>query len=70
MMDIGGRVVVRYVVHADGTVTDVRSLMSDSPAILVGAVEHWLTGCRYRPARLDGRPVSVRVTQMFTFRLR
>lgn len=69
LMSISGRVVVRYVVHADGTVSDVRSLLPESPAILAAAVEHWLVDCRHWPARLDGRPVSVRVTQMFTFRL-
>jgi hypothetical protein len=59
---------VRYVVHADGTVSDVRSLLPESPRILAEAVQRWLAECAHRPAMLDGRPVSVRVTQLFTFR--
>jgi TonB family protein len=70
MMSITGRVVVRYVVHADGSVSDVRSLLPETPSILAEAVQRWLVECRHRPALLDGRPVAVHVTQMFTFRLR
>jgi TonB family protein len=69
LMGITGRVVVRYVVHADGGVSDVRSLLPETPAVLGEAVEHWLLECRHRPAMVDGRPVSVHVTQMFTFHI-
>ena len=66
---ITGRVLVQFVVHGDGHVGEVRSLDPRSPQILVEAVRAWIEGCPFQPALRGGRPVSVKMSQPFNFRL-
>jgi periplasmic protein TonB len=52
-----GKVLLRYVVHADGGVTDIEVLRGEEPfaSEAVIAVQRW----RYDPALYDGQPISV-----------
>jgi TonB family protein len=66
---ITGRVLVHFVVHADGHVGEIRSLDPSTPRVLVEAVRAWLEGCPYQPALLSGQAVSAKISQSFNFRL-
>jgi len=70
LVGLTGRVLVQFVVHGDGHVSAVRSLDSATPQILVEAVAEWLQGCPFRPALVSGRPVAVKMSQSFNFKLR
>jgi periplasmic protein TonB len=52
-----GKVLLRYLVHADGAVTDIEVLRGEEPfaSEAVTAVRRW----RYDPARYNGQPISV-----------
>jgi protein TonB len=67
---IQGNVILQAVIHADGTVGDVRVLRCTQikfgfEEAAVEAVRQW----RYRPAMLDGEPVDVYFTVFVDFRL-
>jgi TonB family protein len=52
-----GKVLLRYLVHADGEVTDLEVLRGQEPFVseALMAVRHW----RYDPALYKGQPISV-----------
>jgi protein TonB len=66
---IGSQVVVilRIVIHADGTVGDVQVVQGEEPFVTAAreAVQRW----RYEPARYKGQPISVRRATKVTFQL-
>lgn len=65
---LAGKVFVRAVVSAAGEVVDVEVVTSSHPIFdgaALAAVRRW----KYRPARLQGRPVAVHFTVIVTFRL-
>jgi protein TonB len=64
-----GRVFVRAVVSPEGDVVDVEAVSSSHPlfeSAALDAVRKW----KYRPARLNGRPVAVHFTVIVQFTLR
>jgi len=65
---IEGTVIVKYVITATGAVTGVKAVRGPSAlrGVCVSAVRQW----RFEPAVLDGRPVSIRRTARFAFRIR
>ena len=65
-----GTVLAFYVVHADGRVGSVRVLNAEAPPVFAQAVREWLEGCVFVPARFEGGPVAVRMTQTFRFKSR
>lgn len=67
-LGLEGRVVARFVVHADGRADSLQVLNPDAPPVFVEAVRDFLARCPYEPSLLDGRPVSVRLSQTFRFR--
>lgn len=65
-----GRVVLRYVVQADGSADPHRIvIMTDAPVALVDAAAKWLLACRFTPATFDGKPVAAGIVQPFSFQL-
>jgi protein TonB len=65
---IEGTVVVQFVVTENGGVSNVRAVRG--PSELRGVCEAAVRGWRFKPALLDGRPVTVSRTAQFPFRLR
>jgi len=65
---VEGTVIVMYVVTESGDVTGVRAVRGPEElrAVCEAAVRNW----RFKPAMLDGRPVSVKRTARFPFRIR
>jgi len=64
---LGGTVVLHAVVEEDGTVHDL-SLVSGHPVLAhaaISAVRQW----RYRPFRLNGKPVAMRTEIRVDFKL-
>ena len=65
---IQGRVTLSFVVNADGTVSDVAVLrgveksLNKEAARVIADMPHW------KPGRIDGKPVPVRVIQTVVFR--
>ena len=69
--EMGGTVVVAYVVRVDGSVDpDSIALTQQAPPVLVPAVTQWLLACRFRPATFDGKPMAAKVVRPFNFRVR
>ena len=66
---ITGRVLVQFTVHSDGQVGEIRSLDPATPRVLVQAVAEWLQGCPFQPGLVSGRPVAVKMSQPFNFRM-
>ena len=67
--NVSGTVILYAVIHADGTVGDVRVLQSVDSRIdrfAMQAVEQW----RFTPARKNGVPVEVEATFQIPFRPR
>jgi outer membrane biosynthesis protein TonB len=56
---VSGIVRATYLVGADGKVTDVKVTGKGSAGALQ-AVQRFIAGCTYAPARRDGKPVAVR----------
>ena len=65
---VEGTVVVKYVVTAAGTVSNVRAVRG--PAELRTACEAVVRSWRFTPAVLDGQPVAVSRVAQFPFRIR
>lgn len=67
--NVQGRVIIGFVVEKDGSISEVKVLRSVDPALdqealrLVNAMPKW------KPGTLDGKPVRVRYSVPFTFRL-
>jgi TonB family protein len=65
---IEGTVIIKYVVTESGQVTNVRVVRGPQAlrAVCVAAVKRW----RFKPAKLEGRPVAVHRVARFPFRIR
>ncbi len=69
-MGITGRVIMKYVVHSDGSVDPVKfQVLGQAPPVLVDAVKRWLLSCTFKPATQGGRPIAVAIIQPFNFKL-
>jgi len=64
---IEGKVIVKFVVTEDGSVTDIQVVKG--PDALRDAVIEMVKSYRYTPAMRDGKAVSVIQTKVFTFKL-
>jgi protein TonB len=65
---VSGRARVRYVVREDGTVDPASVNVLDASRDAFGdAAKRALRSARYRPARVNGRPVRVTVTTSFAW---
>ena len=67
-LGITGTVEVEYVVYADGHVGGVNLKSAAHPA-LGEAVKSWLEGCSHLAGAADGRPVALRVKQLYIFKM-
>lgn len=66
----GGEVLLRYIVHADGSVSGFRVILEDPPGRGLGrALISGLEQMEYRPGFKDGEKVAVRVENRFTLPL-
>lgn len=65
---VEGRVLVQFVVGADGAVSDITVTRSLAPAFDAAAVEA-VRHARFRPGMQRGHPVPVRFSLPVTFRL-
>ena len=65
---IEGTVIVAYVVTESGAVSSVKAVRG--PAELRGVCEAAVRGWKFKPAMLDGRPVSVRRIARFPFHIK
>jgi TonB family protein len=65
---VSGQVLAQFIVNADGTV-DVRSfkVIRSDHALFTAAVREALSGMRFKPAQVDGRPVRQLFQQPFVF---
>jgi TonB family protein len=68
-MGIAGTVLVEYVVHADGSVSNVTLRNEGAPRQLFEATSKWLLTCTFTPSVSGGRQMPVRMIQPFTFKL-
>jgi len=68
-MGIAGTVLIEYVVHADGSVSDVTLRNEGAPRLLFEATRKWLLTCTFTPSVSDGRQMAVRMIQPFIFKL-
>ncbi|MBS2022494.1 MAG: TonB family protein [Deltaproteobacteria bacterium] len=66
-MGIEGKVIARYVVHADGRADSLQVLNADAPTIFVDAVRAFLERCHFTASQSKGQPVSVKMSQTFRF---
>ena len=55
---VGGNVLVRFVIKADGTVTSVSVLKSTEPLLNEFALKH-VGGFVFQPAELDSKPIAL-----------
>lgn len=65
---IDGRVVVEFVVRADGNVTNIRITETPHPALegpVIRAIERW----KFNPGEKDGEAVNVRVRQAIPIKI-
>ncbi len=67
--DVQGRVVVGFVVEKDGSITDVRVIKSQDPALDHEAVRVVKSMPRWTPGRIDGAAVRVEYQVPVVFRL-
>jgi len=69
---IEGSVTADFVIDSAGRVVaeSIRFEKSDAHELFAAAARRALLVSRYEPARAGGRPVAMRVTQTFTFRMR
>jgi len=64
-----GHIVIEFVVDSDGTTRDISVVSADPAGIFESAAVRAAGSWRFRPARVGGREVPVRVRQRVTFRL-
>lgn len=64
-----GRVAVRLLVDENGTVADAVAADASAPADFAGEAVKAARNWRYRPARKDGVPVKVWITEVIAFKL-
>lgn len=68
---LDGRVVLRAVITERGDVESIEVVLEDPPGLGFGAAAYdAVSTWRYRPGRLDGRPVAVVLTVVVEFKLR
>ena len=65
----GRRVWVRYVVHRDGSLSDVTFPGIEPDPALAEATRTWLAACPHRPGSIDEVPVPVVLERFFEFRV-
>ena len=63
-----GTVRVEYVVYPDGHVGDSSLARSTAHPALGDAVKRWLGGCAYVAGAVEGKPIALRVSQLFIFK--
>ena len=68
-MGIAGTVLIEYVVHADGSVSDVTLRNEGAPRLLFEATRKWLLTCTFTPSVSGGKETPVRMIQPFIFKL-
>jgi TonB family protein len=67
-LGITGTVQVEYTVYADGHVGRV-NVKSEAHPALGEAVKTWLEGCSHIAGANEGRPLALRVKQLYIFRM-
>ena len=65
---IAGDVVVAFRIKEDGTVTEVKAVRSSQREFEAAAIA-WVTGWRYKPAALAGKPIAVEMSLPIVFTL-
>ena len=67
-LGITGTVEVEYIVYADGRVGGV-TLKSQAHPALGEAVKSWLEGCSHVAGAVEGKPIALRVKQLYIFKM-
>ncbi len=68
-LNLDGEVQVKFLVAPDGRVSDIRILSAQPADIFDHSVHNALSGWRFKPGQVAGRPVSTWVTTTIVFRL-
>ena len=66
---IHGRVIVNFVVDKDGSITEAKVVRSVDPLLDKEALRLVNLMPKWKPGAMDGKPVRVRYSVPFTFRL-
>ena len=64
-----GRVFLKFIVHVDGSVSDVKVLRTTGSEVFRQAAIDAVSQYRFKPAEHNGEPVAVWMTQPVSFRL-
>lgn len=67
--NVQGRVIIGFVVEKDGSISEVKVLRSVDPALDQEALRLVNSMPKWKPGTMDGKPVRVRYSVPFTFRL-
>lgn len=67
---IEGRVMISFVVDKDGNVTQPKVIKSPDPRLSAEAIRVIMSMTKWEPARLDGKPVSLKLTLPLMFTLK
>lgn len=67
--NVQGRVIIGFVVDKDGSISDAKVLRSVDPALDQEALRLVNSMPKWKPGTMDGKPVRVRYSVPFTFRL-
>lgn len=67
--NVQGRVIIGFVVEKDGSISDAKVLRSVDPALDQEALRLVNSMPKWKPGTMDGKPVRVRYSVPFTFRL-
>lgn len=67
--NVQGRVIIGFVVEKDGSISEVKVLRSVDPALDQEALRLVNLMSKWKPGAMDGKPVRVRYSVPFTFRL-
>ena len=67
--NVQGRVIIGFVVEKDGSISDAKVLRSVDPALDQEALRLVYSMPKWKPGTMDGKPVRVRYSVPFTFRL-
>jgi periplasmic protein TonB len=68
-LNLYGEVRVRFLVAPSGRVQDIQIIQADPPDVFENSVISALSGWRFAPGRIQGRPVATWVTTTIVFRL-
>lgn len=68
--EIGGRVMVQYVIEKDGSVTDVKVLKSVDPMLDDEAVRVVKAMPKWKPGTVGGKPVRVKYVLPIVFKMK